>query len=1684
MDDDLGNNAGAAYVYTRSGQTWFPQTKLLASDGAANDTFGQSVDIFGTTILIGTSDSAVYVFVYGGESWEEQAKLITVDEVTFGADSQVALFEDTILLGAPSDDEQGINAGAAYVFTRTGTVWSEQAKLLASDGGAQDGVGSSVAIFEDTALLGAPSDDEQGTNAGAAYVFTRVGTTWSEQAKLLASDGEAQDQFGNSVALDDDYGLIGAHQDDDQGSNAGAAYVFMQEADTWSEQTKLLASDGSAANFFGTGVALYGQRAVVGAPREGTQGNNAGAAYVFIRTGPVWTEQSRLLASDGSANAWFGDSVALSATTAVVGASSDDTEAVNAGAVYFYDLAQAPVEICDGADNDCDGVIDQGFGIGEFCAVGIGECEATGTYECSPDGLDPLCNAIPGFPTEEVCDGLDNDCDGLADFPIIEFPRLALDPQELNRFGWAVDIDDDVAIVGAPGDTGGTRRGAAHIMVRNGPTWMREAKLVTSDEAPPGALTVSSIGSRVAISGDTALVGNSTSNTPVYVFVRDGALWVEQAQLAPEGLQSFSLRAVALDGDTALITNGAFVDNVVYVFVREGNTWTQQAKLVASDAESVDSFGSSVALSGDIALIGARGEDDLGEDAGAAYVFVRDGDTWSQQAKLLAKDGTPGSKFGEAVALDGEVALIGAPGGGIAGGTFASLIGAAYIFEREGDSWPERAKLRAADVGDDDSFGRAVALDGETALIGSLADDFGNGAGAMHQFQRVGTNWIEQRKFTASNASATASFGRSLALSGTTALVGAPFEDTEAKNAGAVYFYELGHTPIDVCDGLDNDCDGSIDQGSSLGETCTVGIGECQSSGVYECSATGFDPICTAEPGLPTAEICDGLDNDCDGVIDFPVREFHRLALDPEAGNRFGQSVDIDGDVAIIGAPLDSGGTRGGAAYIMVRNGPTWMRQAKLVTTDEPEGFPGSTVGWYVAISGDTALVGNSSSSNMPVYVFVRDGDTWVEQAQLTPEGEASFSLGAVALEGDTALVEGTISFTTAVYVFEREGDTWAQQAKLLASDGQEFDFSASVALSGDTALVGTTNADDLGESSGAVYVFVREGETWTGQAKLLANDGAAESRFGRAVALDGELALIGASGAFDFSGAAYIFERDGDTWSQQAKLLAAGVAAEDLFGSAIALEGEIALVGAFGDDEFGTNSGAAYQFDRVGTTWIERRKITASNAAARSSFGGSLALSGTTALIGARADDTEGENAGAVYFYELLDPPVDVCDGVDNDCDGVIDQGFDVGGVCMVGVGECRTAGVYVCTSDGLGRECTATPGLPTEEVCDGLDNDCDGEIDEGLSFDLDGDRHTSPASCGGTQDDCDDTNASIHPGAEDICEDGIDQDCNGQDAPCVNTDRGKEIATQPVDTATGTTPATLTFSQIRTPGVTSLTTSAGGLPPPTGFALGDPPVYFELTTTAEFSGPITVCIDYSELTFQKENGLRLYHLENGRWQDRTVSLDTTNKIVCAEVDSLSPFVIFETIPAAAVCDPIPAGAIVGTEGNDVLRGTPGDDIILGLGGNDDINGRDGNDVICAGGGNDTVLGGAGHDSIDGGDGSDRLNGQGGNDLLTGGPGADILFGKTGLDVISGDAGDDTINGGSGNDILEGGADNDVLRGERGDDSLDGGAGDDDLNGGSGDDVLDGGDDVDILDGQSNTDTCLNGEHVAHCEL
>lgn len=300
----------------------------------------------------------------------------------------------------------------------------------------------------------------------------------------------------------------------------------------------------------------------------------------------------------------------------------------------------------------------------------------------------------------------------------------------------------------------------------------------------PGANTAW-FGAAVAVSGDSALIGAPLDNAPGYhsgsasIWVRSGDVWSAQAGLVhPTGRPGDRFgSSVALDGDTALV--GAPHDDAgprtpdagsVSVFVRSGQTWTRQATLTASDAEEFDYFGRSVAVQGNVAVIGAPYAED---NRGVAYVFTRAGRTWTQRAVLAASDGRLGEFFGSAVAIDQGSVVVGAPEHAIGR---AAYVGAAYVFGQSATRWVQQAELTASDGATFDGFGAAVDISGDTALVGAPGDSAPSlpGAGSAYVFSRSGSGWTEQAHVLASDAGQYDAFGAAVAMQGATAVIGAP----------------------------------------------------------------------------------------------------------------------------------------------------------------------------------------------------------------------------------------------------------------------------------------------------------------------------------------------------------------------------------------------------------------------------------------------------------------------------------------------------------------------------------------------------------------------------------------------------------------------------------------------------------------------------------------------------------------------------------------------------------------------------------------------------------------------------------------------------------------------------------------------------------------------------------------------
>ena len=1310
---DAGGNAGSAYVFTKVSGVWSQVAKLTASDGDTSDEFGYSVAVSGETVVVGAhlddhtdgdgdtddDEGAAYVFTKPFTGWADMTQ--TAKLTAFGAEASdefgisVAVDGNTVLVGAHQYES---GKGAAYVFTKPYTGWAdsnETAKFIASDAAANDEFGISVALDGDTAVIGAYHDDhtDDGNtigNAGSAYVFTKVSGVWSQKAKLIAVDGAVNDEFGISVAVNGDTVVVGARQND---TSSGAAYLFTEVSGVWKHVAKLTADDGAANDEFGISVAVDGDTIVVGAHQDDDNGDLSGSAYVFTRdSAGGWRQRDKLTASAGEAGDRYGYSVGVSGDAIVVGAYSDDRNEANTGAVYFLRIpgwtdildsaATTTSHIVTGLTNN----VEHTFQVRGVNAAGGGSASArvggTPTFA--------ILNRPTGFAADagdavvdlSWVDPEDSTIDKYQLLQIIQGGKLTTastdDPVVRgDGFGISVAADGDTAVVGAYQDDDATNdnSGSAHVFTRSSSAapWSWSAKLTASDAAANDEFGIA-----VAVDGDTIVVGahqNDSNKGAAYVFTwnSSNSNWEQKAKLTASDAAAndeFGI-AVAVDGDTIVV--GAHQNDsnkgAAYVFTKpESGGWadaTETAKLTASDAAANDEFGISVAVHGETVVVGAHQNDadDQDNNEGAGYVFTKpESGGWAdatETAKLTASDAAANDEFGISVAVHGETVVVGAHKYDVGGGTEKANAGAAYVFIKPiSGPWAdgtETPKLIASDATRGDGFGISVAVDDDedTIVVGAYLDDHtdddGNtigSAGSAYVFTQDSNGWSQKTKLTGPSRGKGDWLGYSVAVAGGTVLAGAYQSSISGPDSGAVYLWTVPQwadiansdatTTSHTVTGLTNRVEYSL-QVRAVDKVEGAGAGPPS------------DPLrampLKPKPAVPTVLSAVAGDSQVELSWDDPAggsppiinyqlwqhAEHPTLTADTRTANdEFGYAVAIDGDTAVVGMPGEDSPDNSGAAFVFTRDQGTgkWSPSpvARLRASD-----PGTQYrfGLSVAVhedtsNGDTIVVGapDHSSSKGAAYVFSEPSGGWANDV-----GE----------------------------------DHATETARFLASDGAAADeFGNSVAVVGNTIVVGAYLDDDNGDSSGSAYVFDEPSGGWandtdsddadgefdhtTETLKLSGSSGS--DNFGRSVAIDGDTIVVGASGDDSGTGSAFVFIKPATGWANSsgtevAKLTAyfgSGSDGGDRFGRSVAIDGGTIVVGAYGDDG---DTGSAYVFTKPDTGWAnspgtETAQLTASDRSGGDEFGRSVSVDGDTVVVGAHKDNIGGgtDIEGSSYVF------------------------------------------------------------------------------------------------------------------------------------------------------------------------------------------------------------------------------------------------------------------------------------------------------------------------------------------------------------------------------------------------------------------------------------------------------------------
>ncbi|MEZ6083097.1 MAG: hypothetical protein R3E58_03865 [Phycisphaerae bacterium] len=1345
--DELGVDSGAAYVFNNINGTWQQSAKLTAADGTISDYFGSDVALSGDTILIGAygnddeglQSGSAYIYRKTNGVWQQTAKLSANDAAPnefFGR--SVALYEGTAVIGAHgSVGDEANSSGSAYVFREIDGTWQQIAKLKAGDATFGDGFGHDVAIHGDTIVVGAHVKE-------SAYVFRETENTWTPIAKLRPTDISWGAHLGFSVAINGSRIALGGPDNNDDGVESGTVYLSNRIGDVWQQPTRITSFYSDARDHLGASVALNGSTAFAGSYGAAVSGSTRGRVQSQSYEFPDCNNNEVFDACDIESGVeadcnlnYMPDSCELF-NVPEVGTIKDDRDQVSETHYGRYVDLGASVAIRNrtilSGDAESTSTVaivgDPEYRLPEFCEETCGLEPDPCHIECvggEPVGLAQIWEQFNGiWFSVSIITG-----DAVID----------------EGFGTSVDASDNTLVVGAPGSNS--------VYFFEGYYYLsRVARFSTG---------TGDFGRAVAVDGTTALIGapldplGVANAGAVYVYEKSNGAWQQKAILTANDAQSDAHfgASISINGNVAII--GAYGDSgngAAYVFANINGNWQQTAKLAANDAAAGDYFGYSVGVSDTTAIVGAFLDDDAGASTGAAYIFRKINGTWQQTAKIKANDADGGAQFGFSVALQGKYAIVGAR----YDDTLGPDSGASYMFREAGGVWTQIKKLTGSDTNNSDRFGTSAAIDEGYAIFGAVGAGYhinGDDDGGAYVFQIVdfdcNDNEVPDECDTGDQANPDCN------VNGIADGCEIEILDIDCNFNGIPDDCDLegGDSPDCNLNGIPDECEAygenSLDC-SHLDDNCSLGIcnletglcetitandgtacddlnpcteidicasGECMGT-IRDCSEYDIECLpasCNSDTGLcespEIASDCNlnDIPDECEISLGFGYSKF--VAPDGGADDLFGLSIDVEGPLAIIGAPDASpaGVAKAGSAYVLENVDGNWQHAQQLIAND---GTTDDRFGYCVAISGGSMVVGANRDdqhgfASGSAYVFASTNGMWSQTAKLLPNDPANldyFGTGA-AIRGDTILIGahkdrdfGTDSGS--VYVFRKVNGVWQPIDKLNPDDASSGHFfGRNIAISGDTAVIGAHGASKTGVSNcGAAYVFREVGGVWQQIAKLTAGDAASGDEFGLDVAIDGSNIVVGANrdddGAID-SGSAYMFREIEGVWQQVAKLSASDYSEDARFGYTVEIHGNRAIFGAIGDSQNGTESGAAYISRSVKGSWQPPVKFTPDYAEANDRLGISVAISEDTAFAGAYFDDDNGSNSGSVYVFSVessdcnnngIPDDCDIADGTSSDCNtnGIPDSCEYAPIIASPSASECP--GTVVTLDAGLGYE------------------------------------------------------------------------------------------------------------------------------------------------------------------------------------------------------------------------------------------------------------------------------------------------------------------------------------------------------------------------------------------------------------
>ena len=829
-------------------------SKMIVGNSTPGANFGYSIHQSGLRAVVGAPGStdtagAVYVFKNLGNGWDLEAKLTDHNgEPGDGFGSSVAVTSSSVLVGAWGDSEHGVQTGTVHEFKLNGSQWDWTRQLQPQNANIFSNFGASMKVAGNWLFVGAPNDTVHVPRCGSVQVFEKVSGEYQFSHRLAPSNLAEDDGFGRSLAVNNTQLAVAAPYRNLFAGTTGEVFIYEKETvfggnQEWRVQQSL---GVFGAESFGRGLDWAGERLAVGAPLTDGGGNSRGAVYLYEKQGSTWAVQDTIFGQNdlerlGSSVSM--DGIPFTGLRILAGAPSGfgTNFATGIAYIYLYDTQTSTWNV-ESTLLPTYGEFNGEFGytthlIGTSAWVGS-KWRSEGYF--SKGKVDLFSRSGNQWSLDNSLYGQDRDAG--------------------DHAGFSVAIEDGLAVIGVPSDDDTFQDGGSAWVYRDaGAVWFPVTRLGGGENGHALGNFGSSVaidGETIVVGADQE-TGSAFFSGSAHVFegnLQDG--WEETAVLIPsDAVQSQRFgAAVAVDGDAVVVgataaKSGGLTTGAAFVYRKSAPaTWSFEQKLTGANSAHLDRFGRSVDILGSVVAVGAPGANPLGTDTGEVRIFRHNGNMWSESDLLVKAHDTSYTNFGKSVALDANRLFVGSPG------DFGSK-GLAQIYTYNGANWIAGHEFTLDGGSPGDRFGEAVDMEGDRLLVGApgSTSPTDNGGQAV-LFQRSGPDWL-QTELVPTDLGMFDAFGTSVAISGQEFLVGAPNQDIDNYDEGASYLFKVeAPDPFQTFgygDGSYGPCPCGNESPVGLGTGCVNSTGGGASMGWGGTASLGQNDMILTGAGLP-----------------------------------------------------------------------------------------------------------------------------------------------------------------------------------------------------------------------------------------------------------------------------------------------------------------------------------------------------------------------------------------------------------------------------------------------------------------------------------------------------------------------------------------------------------------------------------------------------------------------------------------------------------------------------------------------------------------------------------------------------------------------------------------------------------------------------------------------------------------